>query len=243
MYPELINIGGFSLHSYGVMVALAFVSGILAALWLGKKEGLKAEIVLDGILWVMIAAVLGARIFYVIEYRRELSSFLEAFMVWRGGLVFYGGLIFAVLALVCFSKKNKLSVFKVLDIAAPCTAIGYAVGRIGCFLNGCCYGQVSPVPWAVAGKHPTQLYESFGGLLIFIVLIVLCRFKRFEGELFCVGLALYSVFRFLNEFLRINPRYLFDLSEAQLISIVLFIFGIILYAVLNKRSPKKPAAG
>ncbi|NQU16768.1 MAG: prolipoprotein diacylglyceryl transferase [Candidatus Saganbacteria bacterium] len=248
MHAELLSIGNFTLYSYGLMVALAFVAGIVTALLVGKRDGLSAEIVLDAVLWVMISAILGARVFYLIEYSAEFASPLEAFMIWRGGLVFYGGLIFSVIALVLFGIKNKLSIFRILDIAAPSAAIGYAIGRIGCFLNGCCYGVASELPWAVKfpnliqPRHPTQLYASFAGVLIFIVLLFLFKYRRFEGQIFCFGLMLYSIYRFLNEFLRINPRYILGLSEAQIISIGLFIFGIILYGVLNNRAGKGSAS-
>lgn len=248
MHPELIKIGTFTIYSYGFFVSLAFILGMLVALWIGHKQKVSPEIILDGVFIVMLMAVFGARVFYVIEFWRDYSTVWDIFKIWQGGLVFFGGLVFSIIGLIIFSLARKVSVFKVLDIAACATALAYSVGRLGCFFNGCCYGVAANIPWAVTfphlhvPRHPTQLYSSLAGVFIFIVLYLLIKHKRFDGELFSVGLVLYSVYRFLNEFLRINPRYLFGLSEAQLISILLFVIGVSIYAILYRRTRSKPTA-
>ncbi|MFC1496576.1 prolipoprotein diacylglyceryl transferase [Candidatus Margulisiibacteriota bacterium] len=233
MHPDLITIGTFTIHSYGVMVALAFAVGIMVSLWIGRKEGLKPEKILDAVLLVMVSSVLGARLFYIIEFRNNYASFIDITKIWEGGLVFYGGLIFAALALVWWSRRNGFSFLKILDIAAFPATLGYAIGRIGCFLNGCCYG---------IDGHPTQIYASLSGLTIFMILLALRKNKKFKGQLFSIGLILYSIYRFLNEFLRVNPKYILGMSEAQIISIIALIFGVILYAILYRREKEKPAA-
>ncbi len=248
MHPELFTIGTFTIYSYGFLVSLAFILGMLIALWIGRKLDVTPEIVLDGVFIVMLMAVFGARVFYVIEFSREYATIWDVFKIWQGGLVFFGGLVFSVIGLIIFAIFKKISVFKVLDIAACATAPAYAIGRLGCFFNGCCYGVGANIPWAVkfphlhVPRHPTQLYSSIVGIIIFIILYVLIRHKRFDGELFSVGIILYSTYRFLNEFLRINPRYLFGLSEAQLISVLLFIIGVIMYAILYRRNKSKSAS-
>ncbi|OGC04270.1 hypothetical protein A2276_06695 [candidate division WOR-1 bacterium RIFOXYA12_FULL_43_27] len=226
MHPELFTIGSFTLHSYGVMIALAFLAGITASILIGKRESISAETVLDGVLWVMLASIVGARLFYVVEFWNTFSSPLDMLRVWEGGLVFYGGMFFGVLALILFGFTKKIPFLKILDLAAPATAIGYAIGRIGCFLNGCCRG---------IDGHPVQLYSTMIWSVLFVFLVVLHGRKKFDGQVFSVGLILYSGYRFLMEFLRVNPRYLFNLSEAQLISILFFLLGIILYAKTKTR--------
>ena len=241
MLPEFFKIGGFSLHSYGAMVAFGFAARMLMALRLGRKAGIVAERVLDGVLWLMLSSIVGARIFYVIEFHRDFTSIAEVFMIWKGGLVIYGGMIVGALALGIFSIRKKLSLLTVLDISAPAFSVGYAIGRIGCFLNGCCFGSECALPWAVifpgqtAARHPVQLYSTVIWIAVFLILLELFDKKRFEGEVFSVGLVFYSVYRFSIEFLRMNPRYFMGLSEAQLISVGIFAMAIGLYGILNRR--------
>lgn len=249
MHPDLFKFGALTIHSYGVMMALAFSAGIAVSIIFGKREGLNTEKVFDGVLWVMISSIIGARVFYVVEFWENFKDTREIFMLWQGGLVFYGGLTFAIAALIVWSKKNKLSVFKILDIAAPAAALGYAIGRIGCFLNGCCYGVPADLPWAakfpnlIDARHPTQLYSSFSGLDIFLALIILYNFKKFDGQIFSLGLIFYSVYRFFIEFFRENPRYILGLSEAQLISIGLFLLMAVIYAILYRKATKNGMSG
>jgi len=245
MYPILFSYGSLTLYSYGLMLALAFLSGIAWAVYMGKKEGLKEELVLDLSLFSLIASIIGARVVYVIFFWPSFKNNVwEIFMIWHGGLVFYGGVLFAILTLAFMIHRKKLPVLKLLDIAAPTTAIGYAIGRIGCFLNGCCYGVVCDLPWGVhfphlSGlRHPTQLYASFAGLFIFLSLVILWKRRSFEGQLLLTGLILYSVYRFLIEFIRTSPVSLYGLTQAQLASILIFLAALIMYGILYFRSRK-----
>lgn len=243
MYPVLLKLGPLTLYSYGLMVALGFLAGILLAAYLARRTGLKPEIMLDIAPFVLVGAIVGARIFYVIEFWREFQGNpLEIFMLWRGGLVFYGGLLFAILGLLWAAKLFKLNFWKIMDILAPSTALGYALGRIGCFLNGCCYGIEAQLPWAVTfpkligARHPTQLYASLAGLLICaLLLLVLFKFKKFDGQVLIFGLGLYAIYRFLIEFIRTNPKYWLNLTEAQWLSILLVILAGGLYIKLYRR--------
>ncbi len=245
MHPLLLKIGALSFYSYGLMVSLGFLAGIIVAYFLAKKIGVDAEKIIDVGLFVLVGAMLGARIFYVIFYWHELKSPWEAFMVWNGGLVFYGGLVFAVLAVVLACKIFKLSLLDVLDVATPATALGYAFGRIGCFLNGCCYGIECALPWAVhfpnlpGLRHPTQIYASLAGLAMFGILLFLFYRRGFQGQVFAAGVFLYSIYRFFIEFIRVNPKSLFGLSDAQLASILLFAGSIVLYGLFYRRSRSK----
>ncbi|MBU0573980.1 MAG: prolipoprotein diacylglyceryl transferase [Candidatus Margulisbacteria bacterium] len=244
MYPILLNIGPVTIYSYGLMIALAFAAGILIAIKAAKREGVSTEAVLDITLAVIISAIVGARIFYIIEFWRDFSvDPLSMFMVWHGGLVFYGGLLFAIVAVIIASRIKNILLWKTLDIAAPAAALGYAIGRIGCFLNGCCYGVICDLPWAVkfpellGRRHPTQIYASICGLLIFAVLMYLGKRKMFNGQVFLAGVFLYSIYRFNIEFIRVNMKYA-GLSGSQWVSILMFVFSIVTYIILYKNSKK-----
>jgi phosphatidylglycerol:prolipoprotein diacylglycerol transferase len=243
MHPILLKLGPLTLYSYGLMVALGFLAGILLATYLTRQAKLKPEVILDIAPFVLVGSIAGARIFYVVEFWRDFrGNPLEIFFIWKGGLVFYGGLLFAILGLLLAVKIFKLDLLKIMDILAPSTALGYAIGRIGCFLNGCCYGVETKVPWAVRFptesvlRHPTQIYASISGLLICaILLLMLFKFKKFDGQVLTAGLALYAAYRFLIEFIRTNPRYLLNLTEAQWASIFLVILAGGLYIKLRRR--------
>ncbi|MFH2033386.1 MAG: prolipoprotein diacylglyceryl transferase [Candidatus Margulisiibacteriota bacterium] len=244
MYPILLNLGPVTIYSYGLMIALAFVAGIFVAIKAAKREGVSTEAVLDITLAVIISAIVGARIFYIIEFWRDFSvDPLSMFMVWHGGLVFYGGLLFAIVAVIIASRIKNILLWKTLDIAAPAAALGYAIGRIGCFLNGCCYGVICDLPWAVkfpellGRRHPTQIYASICGLLIFAVLMYLGKRKMFNGQVFLAGVFLYSIYRFNIEFIRVNMKYA-GLSGSQWVSILMFVFSIVTYIILYKNSKK-----
>jgi phosphatidylglycerol:prolipoprotein diacylglycerol transferase len=243
MFPILFKIGPVTFYSYGLMVALGFLAGIFVALRFAKKEKIQADAMLDISFYTLIFGLIGARIFYIIsDYSYFLKNPLEAFMFWKGGMVFWGGVLFGITALVSVSLIKKLSVLRVLDIASLSTMIGYSIGRIGCFLRGCCYGEVCGLPWAVKFpdlyglRHPTQIYASLSGLAIFLLLVSFWKRKKFSGQIFCLALILYSIYRFLIEFIRVNPRVIFGLSQAQVISIVIFPVAVSLYGILYFKS-------
>src|SRR5262245_60041803 len=191
-----------------------------------------------------------------------IAPWTEIFMVQRGRLVFYGGLVGASLACVLYARLKKIPLWKLADVLAPSIALGYVFGRFGCFLNGCCYGQVCHLPWAVrfpyesdAWKgqvaqglinrmdqalpvHPTQLYESFLSLGLYLGLAWLYRRKKFDGQIFAVYLMSYAVTRSIVETFRgdYTPSHVHaGLTPAQLVSTVIFTAGIILYAILPRR--------
>jgi len=226
------------------MVALAFVAGITIALLRAKKEDISAEFVMDGAMYVLISAIIGARLFYVIGFWSEYKNNLwNIFAVWEGGMVFYGGLIFAVTTLFIWSKRKSMDFMKILDLAAPSVAIGYSIGRIGCFLRGCCYGVECSLPWAIhfpesqGFVHPTQLYSVLAGLLIFTALIAVREKKKYNGQVFVWGVILYSIYRFIIEFFRSYDLYWGPLTPSQWISAGLFVFACAL--LIRRRLAKK----
>lgn len=241
MFPILFKVGQFSIHSYGFFVALGFFAGIAVTLLFAKREGIPAQSILDLAVFVIISAILGARLFYVIgqwDYYR--ANPFEIIMVQNGGLVFLGGLILTLLTVFIFARVKNISLLKLMDVLTPGTALGYAIGRIGCFLNGCCFGLPTSLPWGVVfppgslaaaycpdkALHPTQLYSSLAMLLAFIVLVRLYRTKKFDGRIIFWGLIFYCAYRFLVEFLRYSPIHWLSLTPSQWLAILLFGFGL-----------------
>ena len=251
MYRYLLRIGPFTIYAYGAMLALAFIAGTCLAVKRAQRKGIPATQIIDLVFYILLSSILGARILFVLlnlDYYKE--RLLDTLKIWEGGLVFYGGLIFAFFTVVWFLKKNKLPVWKVADILAAPLAFGIAIGRMGCFLNGCCYGKISfsqgfcfpakdnpPAfaqqvsdglipPGAVSSLPvlPTQLYELLACLVIFFLLLWLERKKHFAGFSFWMFILLYSFFRFVIESLRYyDSNFIFgSLTVSQITSIVLF---------------------
>ncbi|MEA3492818.1 MAG: prolipoprotein diacylglyceryl transferase [Candidatus Margulisiibacteriota bacterium] len=248
MRPILFNIGGLSIHSYGLMMAIAFLVGIFIAICYAKREELKGDIIIDLSVYVIIAAIVGARFLYVAgQWDKYKDNLLDIFMVQKGGLVFLGGLLLSILVVVLYAKRKRIPVLKLLDVLTPGTALGYAITRIGCFLNGCCFGMPTDSPCGIEFPpgslayfyypdqhlHPTQLYSSASMLLAFIILIVLYRFKKFDGQIFYWGLIFYSVYRFAVEFLRFSPMHWLGLTPSQWIVLLTFAIGV--YGLVHKR--------
>ncbi len=226
MHPILFEIGPLTVYSYGAMLALAFVVGIWLATRQARREKVPANTMLDLSLVALITGIIGARILFALLNLDYYSKHpFESIMFWQGGLIYSGGLILGTLCAILFLKVRRLNIWKVIDIYAPSLAIGQAIGRIGCFLNGCCFGR--PVSWGIKFPpgsmasyeqfsqgliksvneyslpvHPTQLYSSLNALIIFLILILVRRRKRFNGELFWLYLFLYAITRFGIEFLR-----------------------------------------
>ena len=217
MHPIALNLGRFALHSYGIMLALGFMLGLWNASRRARRAGLPAEAVMDAGPWLILGIVAGARALYVAtNWRKQFAegSLLDIFAVWQGGLVFYGGLAGAVLTFVLYARARKFPLWKLADIFAPSIALGYVSGRIGCLLNGCCYGRACHLPWAIRFPegnvahapafpvHPTQLYESFLNLGLFAALAWFYPRRRFDGQVFAFYLIGYAVLRSFVECFR-----------------------------------------
>ncbi len=246
---EFLNwvIGPIPIRLYGLMIGLGFVIGIFLAARQAKKEGVNPDRVLDLGVYVLLAAIVGSRALFVLTDLHEFAAKpLEAFALWKGGLVFYGGLLAAVPIGIWYLRKHRLPVWKTTDIMAPSIALGQAFGRLGCFSAGCCYGAPSsswlsvifsdPHSLAPLGVplFPTQLMESFGAFLIFGTLLFLRRYKKFDGQLFWLYVAFYAVLRFIIEFFRgdaIRGLYFGNaISTSQLIAIgMLALSGFMLW--------------
>jgi phosphatidylglycerol:prolipoprotein diacylglycerol transferase len=233
VYPELFHIGGFTMNSFGVMMALAFIAAGFLAHWQFKKRGVKPDFIYGLLIAAVIGGLLGAKIHYLIIHPDEWPGNLLS----GSGLVWFGGLFGAIAGVVIVTVLSKQRLAAIMDSGAIAVSIGYAVGRIGCFLRGDDYGTPTDLPWGMSFPegvppttvkvHPTQLYESAASLVIFALLVwvIAPRFKR-EGPLMFAYAVLAGVERFLVEFIRTNPPVALGLTQQQWISIAMFVVGI-----------------
>ncbi|HEY3347981.1 MAG TPA: prolipoprotein diacylglyceryl transferase [Nitrospirota bacterium] len=258
MHPIFMHIGPLTIHTYGVLAALAFVAALFLATREARRKGIDPERITDLCLYILIAAILGARLLEVIvEWRYYSQNPAEMLMVWKGGLVFYGGFIGATAVSVLYLRRHSLPVWKVGDALAPSIAIGQAIGRIGCFFAGCCHGAPTNLPWAVTFTdpdslavlnvpvHPTQIYESIGTAVLFVLLWSFRKRVRFDGQLFWSYVLGYSVLRFVLEFFRgdIDRGFValgpLTLSTSQLIALAAFTASIAAFAVMSRAAGKQ----
>ena len=253
MYPVLIKIGEFTLHTYGLLLALGFFLAVMLAVREAKRVGVDPNVMTDLCFYALLAALAGSRVFYVITTWEEFrDNPVDIVRFWRGGLVFYGGLIFAFFVGIWYVRKHRLNFTQLADIVAPAIPLGQAIGRLGCSAAGCCYGLPAEVPWAVTFTdpeslaprgiplHPAQLYESAATFLIFLVLMGIRKKERFQGKLFWFYLLFYSTARFIIEFYRDDPRgWVIPqvLSSAQAIGIPAAVLAV--YMLLKKAASRK----
>lgn len=230
MRPVLIKVGPLTIFSYGFMLAIAFIVGTLLARAEARRKKIDPDIVFDLVLLIAVAGIVGARLFYVLgHWQRYAKAPLSAFAIWQPGLVFYGGLLGGTIAVLLFVRAKDLFLWDIADMLAPGLALGYAIARIGCFLNGCCYGGPCNLPWAVrffdVPRHPTQLYSSLYSLIIFGVLWSSRKKITKPGILFWFYFCMYAISRFAIEFFRTSRRVVFGLSAAQIISVFVFLMA------------------
>ena len=263
MHPILFKIGPLTIHSYGFLMALGVACGIWFLYRQARGQGLDAARLIDAAFYIMIAALIGAKLILLIgNFSYYLANPKELLWIARSGGVFQGGLAFGVLFALWYFRKHRLPTWKIADIAAPALALGHGFGRIGCFLAGCCYGRTCALPWAANFKdeyahsltgipihqalHPVQLYESILNFLNALVLYLLLRRNKTEGRVFSFYVINYAVIRFFTEWFRgdhASSGYLFEgpsafssLSVAQAFCLAAFAAGLILLHVFKKRS-------
>src|ERR1700682_838564 len=261
MYPELFRIGNFPINTYGVFLALAFLSAIMVTVRLGARDGLPRERIYDLCLWMLLASLVGSKLLMLFtepEYRDHAAQLCSLDFLRSGG-VFYGGLIGAVVVGYLLMRRYKLPWWKTADACAPGIALGNVLGRQGCFSAGCCWGKPTHLPWGVkftqlgheitgvptgVPLHPTQLYESFAMLIVFFFLLWLHRRRRFNGQVIMAYAMLYAAIRFVIECFRDDPRgdllgltTLTGLSTLQLIGIVVGVVALIVMIVRWRNVP------
>jgi len=262
MFPILFKIGPITIHTYGFMMAVGVASGLWFLFVQAKKQGLNASRVIDAAFYTIIISLIGAKLFlfignisYYLQYPKELFSLA------RSGGVFQGGLTFGVIFALLYFRKHRIPTWKVTDIMGPALALGHGFGRIGCFNAGCCFGRACSVPWGMTFHseyahnltgipigtllHPVQLYESALNFLNFLVLFLILKKKKFDGQVFSFYIINYSLIRYFVEFYRgdhsdkafliHNPSPYLSLSLPQFFSILGLIGGLSLFFILKKR--------
>lgn len=258
MFPEVVSFGVLHVRSYGVMLATAFLVGT----WLGLKEARRLRLDPDHLVTVvlvtLVSSVIGARLLYVLEHLSEFSGeWGSVLAVWQGGLTLYGGVLAGAFAALVTARRLGMPMWTVADALAPSVALGTMFGRVGCFLNGCCYGRPTDMPWGVvyppdsfaglefgpAPIHPAQIYNALFGLALFAVLWSLRTRVRVAGTLFwsfIVAFALGRIgldfFRAYEPSARLIPLGPWEITESQLTSLALALFGALMLYRLRREA-------
>ncbi len=209
MMPDLVRWGDFALHTYGLMLAVGIWLAVWRAMRVAPRYHLASDDVFDLAFAMVVAGIVGGRLLYVATnwhlYAEDVGGILR---LWEGGLSYFGSFGAGALAGIWLGRRRRLNLWRVVDLAAPSLALGYAVARLGCFAAGCCYGRPTHLPWGVqfpgldTPVHPTQLYSTLLNLLLFWGLTRVEPHRRFEGQLFALFLMGHGLYRFLIEFLR-----------------------------------------
>ena len=270
--PLLFQLGPFSLRWYGLLIAVAVLLGLLLATRLGRQRGIEPALIADLLPILVLAAVVGARLYYVIfEWRQYQLNWLDALAVWRGGIAIHGALIGGTIAVILYCRWRRIAFWNLLDVLVPSVALGQAIGRWGNFFNSEAFGLPTDLPWKLtipfANRpvefldqttfHPTFLYESLWNLGVVALLLLFRRasqgkFQLPAGALSCVYLLSYSTGRLWIEGLRIDPLCLAGtppfceggLRMAQLVSLVLIgVGGLGLYWIYGRRRPLPDPSG
>ena len=201
----ILSIFGLKVYTWGIVFALSFLISTFLASNYAKKTGKNPEVIYGVAFYSLIGGIIGARLLYVFLHPDQFKGFLDVINLMHGGLVSYGGIFGAVAFLYLYLKRNKLNVLEYFNLLAPYVALGFAIARVGCFLNWDDYGVESNLPWAVKvdfGRHPTQLYHTFFDLIIFFVLMKLRKNEKYNRNLFFIFLILYGIFRIFVDFFR-----------------------------------------
>jgi phosphatidylglycerol:prolipoprotein diacylglycerol transferase len=265
MFPELFQWGFLHIRSYGVLLAVAFLVGTWLALRESRRLALDEDKVVNVILVVLVASVLGARALYVMEhieeFRREWGSVIA---LWQGGLTLYGGVIAGTVAGLIAARRFGLPMWTVADALTPSLALGTAFGRVGCFLNGCCYGKPTTLPWGVhfpgdsfaglefgnAAVHPSQLYSALAGFVLFAGAWALRRRLTVPGTLFWTFITLFALVRIpLDATRAYEPEATiltgpgFSVTESQITSVAIALFGLLMILRLRRAASTPARAG
>jgi len=259
MYPRLFELGAFTVYTYGILLAAAYLLGLKYATVRARSRGLDQTRILDLGIYIIISALVGAKLLLLVtDWRTFASDPAELLTLARSGGVFYGGLILAVVVALWYIRRIGLPLWTTCDVFAPGIALGHIVGRLGCFFAGCCYGKPTTLPWAITFTdpfaaanvgtplnvplHPTQLYEAGAEALILGVLLATeSRGRRFPGRTFWLYMLLYAISRYVIEIYRGDPRGAVGIfSTSQFISVVLAPLSIAMLVFLARRPQPEP---
>ncbi len=253
MHPILFEWGPLRLHSYGVLLAFGCAAGIWRASVNSRRAKLTSSQVQDAGILLVLCGLVGARLTYVALNHADFAADpLAIAAVWDGGLTFYGGLAAGILAGYIYTLRTRTRPGLFADLVAPSLALGYSIARVGCFLNGCCYGCPSTAPWAVRFRadggpditvpsHPVQIYSSAANLLIFLVLIGLEKRRLAPGSLFGIWLLLSGIERFVMEIFRrgVTAEVIWNgFTQAQAVSGLLVISGFTVIALSYRQEAR-----
>jgi phosphatidylglycerol---prolipoprotein diacylglyceryl transferase len=258
MYPRLFEAGPITVYTYGVLLA-AYLLGLQLARVRAKARGLDANRVLDLGIYIIIAALIGAKLLLLVtDFRTFSSNPRELLTLARSGGVFYGGLILAVTVALVYIRKIGLPLWTTCDVFAPGIAVGHVVGRFGCLFAGCCYGKPTTLPWGITFTdpfaaanvgtplgvplHPTQIYEAGAEAIILGILLATERKGRpYPGRTFWLYMLLYAISRFIIEFFRGDERGAVGMfSTSQFISILLAPLAVVMLVYLARRTAPEP---
>lgn len=225
MYP-IIKVGSLTIRSYGLIMATAVIVGFISIINRLKKLGLREDETLWLLFWLIVGGLIGAKLLYIFTnnfsyYLGNPQDLITNIMFGRRGLSFLGAVIGGIISSYLFSQRKKINFFSLLDTLFIGLMLGYSIGRIGCFLNGCCYGLPtnSWIGFRFSSfdypRFPTQLFTSFGAFIIFLILLKVDLNKKFYGKTFSWALILYGILTFFVEFLRMNPRFSPFWSQSQ----------------------------
>jgi phosphatidylglycerol:prolipoprotein diacylglycerol transferase len=271
MQPVLFELPswGIRIHAYGVMMLLGCAGALAITVWRARREGLSVNSVYELATWLFLGGVIGARALYVVQHPEAIHSASDLLRSWDGGNVFYGCIMGGLAGSLLYWWRRPFPFWPMADAVAPALAVGITLGRIGCFLNGCCYGAVTDAPWAVQfpahshawlaqleqgvlplaaeaslSVHPTQLYAALSGLAILIVLSARFPYRRRDGEIMALLMVLYAASRWLIESLRDDvPAIFAGMTLSQNISVGLLVLGILVWACLPHRPLAQSSAG
>jgi len=257
MFPELFSIGPFTLHTYGLLVAVGFFAALLVTRWVGRREGFSPQQTMDMGFLIIVAAVVGSRLLFVlINPGYFLQHPLDTVKIWQGGLVFSGGLVAGVAVIFWYARRHDFSMLHLGDLWSPAIALGQAIGRIGCLMAGCCYGQPTGHFWGITFSdphalaplgiplHPTQLYSALSGFIIFGILMFISARKAFTGQVFLWFLILHSTARLWIERYRWDDRGLVPgttMTITQLVTLLVLIGAVIALLRIKARSKRPPS--
>jgi phosphatidylglycerol:prolipoprotein diacylglycerol transferase len=249
---------GVKVPSFGVAMLLACLASYALTVWRARREGLEPETVFELAVWLMSGGFIGARVLYLVSHRETLQSVSDLVKIGQGGIVYYGCIIGGLAGSILYWYRKPFPFRAMADAVAPSLMLGVAIGRVGCLLNGCCYGAVSNLPWAVAFPagtlpwarhvesglisptapaslhlHPTQLYSIIDGLLLLALLSAYYPLRRRDGAVMALLMITYPLSRFLIEGLRDDETAVFQgLTLSQVLSVVVFVGGIAAWAAL-----------
>lgn len=261
MYPRLLEIGSFSLPTYGLLIAAGFLVGIWVAARLARRSGMSGEKVTNLGIVLLLSAIVGAKAFLIADnwayYGQDLGR-LFSLSALRSGGVFYGGLLTALVVAYFYTRRHRMPWLRTADAMVPGLAFGHAIGRLGCFAAGCCWGRETHVAWAVTFTdpaasqftgvplnvhlHPTQLYEALGAAAIGCLLVWRYLRPHRPGLVLGLYLTLYSAFRFVVEFYRAEGARTLLIGEAvsttQAVAVALCVAGLWLLAAVSRKTAR-----